>query len=118
VKPNSTGKPELHPRYFPSICAYHDPSGAIVKFTYVKPLECNVTCVMFLTKTFKASLKSIVVKFIECYGMAAHKLLEKMDAAPQLLYYGKISVSDDDPMYGHLCMVMMDYLIGMTANHA
>jgi len=34
--------------------------------------------------------------------VAAHKLLEKMDAASQLLYYGKISASDDNPTYGHL----------------
>jgi hypothetical protein len=39
---------------------------------------------------FKPSPKSIVVKFIERYSVAAHKLLEKMDAAPQLLFYGKI----------------------------
>jgi hypothetical protein len=34
--------------------------------------------------------------------VAAHKLLEKTDAAPQPLYYGKIDISDSDPTYGHL----------------
>ena len=118
VKPNSIGKPELHPRYFPSIRAYRDASGAIVDFAYVKPLERDATCVTFLAKTFEASPKSIVVKFVERYGVAAHKLLEKTDAAPQLLYYGKISVGDDDPTYDHLRMVVMEYLDGMTADHA
>ena len=84
----------------------------------MKPLERDATCVTFLAKTFEASPKSIVVKFVERYGVAAHKLLEKTDAAPQLLYYGNIGVSDDDPTYGHLRMVVMEYLDGMTANHA
>jgi hypothetical protein len=100
------------------IRAYRDTSGAIVDFAYVKPLERDATCVTFLAKTFEASPKSIVVKFVERYGVTAHKLSEKMDAAPQLLYYGKIGVIDDDPTYGHLRMVVMEYLDGMTANQA
>jgi serine/threonine protein kinase len=118
LKPDSIGKSELHPRYFPSIRAYRDASGAIIDFAYVKPLERDATCVTFLAKTFEASPKSIVVKFVERYGVAAHKLLEKMGAAPQLLYYGIIGVSDDDPTYGHLRMAVMEYLDGMTANQA
>ena len=118
LKPDSIGQPELHPRFFPSIRAYRDASGAIIDFAYAKPLERDATCVTFLAKTFEASPKSIVVKFVERYGVAAHKLLEKMDAAPQLLYYGEIGVSDDDPTYGHLRMVVMEYLDGMTANQA
>ena len=84
LKPDSVGKSELHPRYFPSIGAYRDASGVIVNFTYVKPPERDATRVTFLAKTFEASPKSIVVKFVERYGVAAHKLLEKSDAAPLL----------------------------------
>jgi serine/threonine protein kinase len=84
----------------------------------VKPLERDATCVTFLAITSEASPKSIVVKFVERYGVGAHKLLEKSDAAPQLLYYGHIGVRDDDPTYGHLRMVVMEYLDGMTADHA
>jgi hypothetical protein len=84
MKPDRIGKPKLHPRYFPSIHAYRDASGAIVDFAYVKPLERDATCVTFLAKTFEASSKSIVVKFVERYGVAAHKLSEKTDAAPLL----------------------------------
>lgn len=109
---------ELHPRYFPSIRAYRDDSGVIVNFVYIEPLERDATCVTFLAKTVEAPSKSIVVKFVERYGVAAHKLLEKTDAAPRLLYYGKVGVSDGDPTYGHLNMVVMEYLDGMTANQA
>jgi hypothetical protein len=65
------GKHELHPRYLPSIRAYRDASGVVVDFAYVKPLERDATCVTFLAKTLEASPKSIVVKFVERYGVAA-----------------------------------------------
>jgi hypothetical protein len=41
-----------------------------------------------------------------------------MDAAPRLLYYGKVGVSDGDPTFGHLRMVVMEYLNGMTVHQA
>ena len=84
----------------------------------MKPLERDATCVTFLAKTLEASPKSIVVKFVERYGVAAHKLLEKIHAAPRLLYYDKVGINDDDPTYGRLRMVVMEYLDGMTANQA
>jgi len=115
---DNIGKHELHPRYLPSIRAYRDASGAIVNFAYVKPLERDAICVTFLAKTLEASPKSIVVKFVERYGVAAHKLLEKIHAAPRLLYYDKVGINDDDPTYGRLRMVVMEYLDGITANQA
>jgi serine/threonine protein kinase len=118
LKLDRIGKSELHPRYFPSIRAYRDASGVMVDFTYAKPLERDPTCVTFLAKTLEASPKSIVVKFVERYGKEAHKLLEEMEVAPRLLYYGKIGVSDEHPTYGHLRMVVMEYLDGMMANQA
>ena len=51
----------------------------------------------------------IVVKFVECYGVAAHKLLEEIHTAPQLLYY-KVGISDDSPTYDRLRIVVMEYL--------
>ena len=101
----------------PSIQTYHDASWVIVDFAYVKPLECDATCVTFLAKTLETSPKSIVVKFVECYGVAAHKLLEEIHIAPRLLYY-LVGISDDSPTYGRLRMVVMEYLDGMTANQA
>lgn len=118
LKVDNFGQTELHPRYFPSIHDYHDASGAIVDFTYIRPLERDAICVTFQAKTLEASSKFIVVKFVERYGEAAHKLLEEVDAAPRLLYYGKAGVSDGDPTYGHLRMVMMEYLDGLTAHQA
>jgi serine/threonine protein kinase len=118
LKLDRISKSELRPRYFPSIRAYCDACGVIVDFAYVKPLERDATCVTFLAKTLEASPRSIVIKFVERYGVEAHKLLEEMDAAPRLLYYGKVGVSDEHPTYGHLRMVVMEYLDGITANQA
>ncbi|KIM79437.1 hypothetical protein PILCRDRAFT_74331, partial [Piloderma croceum F 1598] len=95
-----------------------DASSVIVNFTYMKPLERDANCVTFLAKTLERSPKSIAVKFVERYGEAAHKLLEEINAAPRLLYYGKVGVNDGDPTYGDLDMVVMEYLNGMTANEA
>jgi serine/threonine protein kinase len=50
--------------------------------------------------------------------VAAHKLLEKIHAAPRLLYYDKVGINDDNPTYVHLRMVLMKYLDGMTVNQA
>jgi len=30
---------ELHPCFLSSICAYHNPTGGIINFKYIKPLE-------------------------------------------------------------------------------
>jgi hypothetical protein len=109
---------ELHPRYLPSIRAYRDPAAGIINLTYIKPLECDATCVTFLAKTHEAVPKHVVVKFVEWYGEAALKLLEKTDAAPRLFYYGKPGVCEGDPTYGHIRMVVMEYLDGMTAEQA
>jgi hypothetical protein len=36
----------------------------------------------------------------------------------ELLYYGKINVQDGDPSYGHLWMVVMQYIDGMMLDEA
>jgi hypothetical protein len=118
LRPELIGTQGLHPRYFPSIRAYRDPTGGIVNFTYIRPLERDPTCVTFLARTSEASAKNIVVKFVERYGEAAHRLLEKTDAAPRLFYCGKPGVCEGSPTYGHICMVVMEYLDGMTAEQA
>jgi len=45
---------ELHPRFFPSICAYRNEEGRIIYFEYIKPLKFDSTCVTFhLKKIFE-----------------------------------------------------------------
>lgn len=106
--------PELHPRFFPSIHTYLDAFGERVNFRYIVPLESDATCVTFRAETLEASPRAIVVKFVERYSESAHRLLAKEDAAPQLFYLGSVGVDKSDPTYGHLKMVVMEYLDGMT----
>jgi serine/threonine protein kinase len=108
----------LHPRYFPSIGAYLDEANSVITFDYIQPLEIEPTCVTFLARTTSGTAKSIVVKFVQRYGEDAHRLLAKANLAPELLYYGRIGVQEGDPSYGHLRMVVMEYIDGETLDKA
>jgi serine/threonine protein kinase len=112
------GPKDVHPRYFPSVRAYRDEDGRVVEFKYAKPLELHPTCVTFLADTFVDSPKQVVVKFVQRYGEDAHRILAKENLAPQLLYIGTIGVRDGDPSYGHLRMVVMEYIEGTTLDKA
>jgi hypothetical protein len=106
-------------RYFPSINAYRDDSTKkIVHFTYLQPLENNAACVIFLAQTNERPPKPIVVKFVERYGEAAHRLLGAQGTAPRLFYFGQVGVNQGDPAYGHLRMVVMEYIDGNTKPEA
>jgi serine/threonine protein kinase len=113
LKVIATDPEDLHPRFFPSIRAYRD-EDRIVEFKYTKPLELDSTCVTFLAKTTSGIPKDIVVKFVQRYGEAAHRLLTRENLALQLFYYGKLGVLEGDPSYGHLRMVVMEYIDGET----
>jgi serine/threonine protein kinase len=104
----------LHPRYFPSVRAYGDATRSVTTFDYIQPLEIESTCATFLAQTTSGIPKLIVVKFVQRYGETAHRLLAKENLAPELFYYGHIGVQDGDPSYGHLRMVVMEYIDGET----
>ena len=109
---------ELHPRFFPSINTYRATDSTLIDFRFVKPLERESICTTFLAETKGPSPRSIVVKFVHRYNEEAHNLLAASNMAPKLLYCGKVGVRDDDPSYGHLQMVVMDYIDGITVDRA
>jgi len=51
-------------------------------------------------------------QFVHRYGEEAHQLLARESPAPQFFYHGKIGVLEGDPSYGHLRMVVMEYIDG------
>jgi hypothetical protein len=51
---------------------------------------------------------------LERYGEEAHQLLAKEHLAPQLLYCGRVGIHDNDPTFGELRMVVMEYVDGET----
>ena len=109
---------ELHPRFFPSINTYRAPDSTPIDFRFVKPLERESICTTFLAETEGPSPRPIVVKFVHRYNKEAHNLLAASNMAPKLLYLGKVGFRDDDPSYGHLQMVVMDYIDGITVDRA
>jgi serine/threonine protein kinase len=109
VQPVANG--HLHPRFLPSINSYPSHNTTTVRFTYVKPLELDNTCMTFLA-TSDSDGEDIVVKFVQSYGDAAHQNLASSGMAPDLLYYGPIV--QDGHSYGELKMVVMGYVPGET----
>ena len=109
---------KLHARFFPSINTYRAPNSTLINFRFVKPLESKSTCTTFLAETEGPFPRPIVVKFVHRYNEEAHNLLAASNMAPKLLYFGKVGVRDDDPSYGHLQMVVMDYIDGTTVDRA
>jgi serine/threonine protein kinase len=94
----------------PSINAYLDQSGQLVKFKYISKMEANPACVTFLAETLAEEPRQIVAKFVERYCPDAHILLAAADMAPALYYYGKEGVQDDDPSYSGFKMIITGYI--------
>ncbi|TFY69880.1 hypothetical protein EVG20_g2962 [Dentipellis fragilis] len=104
-------------RYFPLATAYRD-GNRIVRFKYMAPLkdtlEANVT---YRAVECEGHRRPIVVKFVERYGVAAHRLLASEGLAPALLYYGDIGLEGPE---AHGCgtrkMMVMEYIAGTMAH--
>ncbi|KAG6379741.1 hypothetical protein JVT61DRAFT_10276 [Boletus reticuloceps] len=109
--------PTFHFRFWPSPDSYRDSdTNTLVKFTYQKPLERDVSCVTYLAQTLEDNSKDIVVKFVTgtSYGADAHRHMASKGFAPRLLYYGGINVTPEMPSYGDLRMVVMERVKGWT----
>ena len=111
----------LHPknlladsRYFPSITAYHSDVDGHVKFKYVGFLENTPDCITLRARTGAIPAQDIVVKFVDRYGQRAHQILADEGLAPKLLYCGSPRLDDDEPSYGSISMVVMEYVDGDT----
>lgn len=109
---------KLEPRYFPSVNAYRGSEGTIIDFTFIIPLELDSVCTTFLAKTEGPASSLIVVKFVHRYNKEAHELLAAKGMAPKLRYCNEVGVRDGDPSYGHLRMIVMDFVDGETVEKA
>ena len=57
-----------------------------------------------------------LVKFVDLYGVEPHRLLTKEHLAPEFFYRGRIGCLEGDSSYGHLRMVVMEYIEGKTSD--
>ena len=109
--------PNRRVRYFPLATEYRK-DGRTVKFEYTDFLKSpGESCVAFLARECDDPARTIVVKFVERYGEAAHRLLAEKGLAPVLLYYGGICQHSEPERHG--CgtrkMVVMEYVEGVVA---
>ncbi|CAA7270120.1 unnamed protein product [Cyclocybe aegerita] len=118
IQPQPPVPEKLEPRYFPSINAYRGLDDTIINFTFIIPLELDSVCTTFLAKTEGPVSEPIVVKFVRRYNKEAHQLLAAKGMAPKLRYCDKVGVRDGDPSYGHLRMIVMDFVDGETVEKA
>jgi len=109
---------KLESRYFPSINAYRGSDDTIINFTFIVPLELDPACTTFLANTEGPVSEPIVVKFVHRYNEEAHQLLAENGMAPRLRYCNKVGIRNGDPSYGHLRMVVMDFVDGETVKNA
>ncbi|KAK0463243.1 uncharacterized protein EV420DRAFT_1523465 [Desarmillaria tabescens] len=101
-----------HPRFFPFPTSFLNDNQPRVHFKYLKPLKpLDPGCVTFLAETIPDKSK-VVVKFVQTYGVEAHRLLAQHNLAPPLLHFKHLS--EDGAGYGALKMVVMGYVEGKT----
>ena len=99
-------------RYFPSITAYRQ-GNVLVEFEYVGYLENGPDCVTLRARTIAEPCQDIV-KFVDCYGEKAHRILADDGLAPKLLYCGSPRLDGDQPSYQSISLVVMEYIDGDT----
>ena len=112
-----TDIPSVLACYFPSITAYRD-GDKVVFFEYVGFLENDVSCTAIHARTCTQPAQHIVVKFVNRYGERAHQVLAEAGLAPKLLYCGPPQLDMGQPSYHPLCMVIMEYVNGLTLAEA
>ena len=71
-------------------------------------------CMTLRARTLTVPPRDVVVKFVERYGVRAHRLLADNGLAPELLYCGSPHLQDKDPSYNSISMVVMEFVRGET----
>jgi len=100
-------------RFFPRILSYCAANGQEVPFDYVIKLEDeSPTKAIFKAKTTSGDF--IVVKFVQTYSFAAHRLLASHGLAPRLLYPETAECETPHTFCG-LKLVVMEFVNGETA---
>ena len=112
-KVQPTGDLPADSRYFPSITAYRHGDG-FIDFKYVGYLENCPDCTTLHARTTTEPAQEIVVKFVDRYGVRAHRILAAEGLAPKLFFYGSPRLSNEQPSYRSLSMVVMEYIDGET----
>jgi hypothetical protein len=86
-----------HPRFFPYPTTFSEYGTAepqkVVEFSYIGGPRADPTNVTFFAKD--SSGRKLAVKFVNRYGVEAHRVLAEKGMAPQLLYCGLLDGEND-----------------------
>ncbi|KAF8918596.1 hypothetical protein CPB85DRAFT_1452173 [Mucidula mucida] len=109
----------IHPsttpdRYFPSFKSYTDENGNSVAFRYVKPLEMDLSCMIFLAKRLDSE-EQFVVKFAYGFGgftpqLLCHQLLDSGYDGWVLVAMDYVAGQKDLPMRGRIRIIDIDWV--------
>jgi serine/threonine protein kinase len=114
--PTDVDAPTNLARFFPYILSYPGVNGD-VRFEYIiKLADESPTKAIFKARRVDRQ-DYIVVKFVQTYNFAAHRLLASHGLAPQLLYP---ETDEYEPVltFGGLKLVVMAFVDGLTAHDA
>ena len=113
-----------HPRFFPGCTSFVNSEGRLITFKYLRCLGSvnSPSQAVFVVGTKDMKPRNLVVKFVERYGDASHRLLAKHGFAPTLHYLGSLDGKTPSDEYknwmkfglylGPLRMAVMDYVPG------
>ncbi|KAK0222082.1 hypothetical protein IW262DRAFT_1296676 [Armillaria fumosa] len=77
---------DSHPHFFPFPTSFQNDNQPRVHFKYLQPLKpLDPACVVFLPEIIPDKSK-VIIKFVQTYGVEAHRLLVQHRLAPHLLY--------------------------------
>ncbi|ETW75878.1 hypothetical protein HETIRDRAFT_329424 [Heterobasidion irregulare TC 32-1] len=102
-------------RFFPEITSYSS-KGQEFQFVYKARLHQHDWCLTFLARITVngAEGDSIVVKFVDRYGIEPHELLTSEELAPRLMYFSDLAKRRPGHWYDGFGMVVMEHLEGTT----
>ena len=101
-----------HQRFFPASQSFKDKNGKVIHLTYEDAIRKDAWGTTYRARTSTGQM--VVVKFVQKYGIDAHRFLAEMGVAPEVLYFGDIyeNVIDRRPRPR---MVVMEFIDGQSA---
>ena len=101
-----------HQRFFPASQSFKDKNGKVIHLTYEDAIRKDAWGTTYRARTSTGQM--VVVKFVQKYGIDAHRFLAEMGVAPEVLYFGDIyeNVIDRRPRPR---MVIMEFIDGQSA---
>ena len=101
-----------HQRFFPASQSFKDKNGKVIHLTYEDAIRKDAWGTTYRARTSTGQM--VVVKFVQKYGIDAHRFLVEMGVAPEVLYFGDIyeNVIDRRPRPR---MVIMEFIDRQSA---